>query len=403
MIDLLQHRARFLHVFGQRPELYGSAPGRVNLIGEHTDYNGGFVLPVAIERNVLIAAASANDANGRLYSVQHGESFVPGSDSPSPGSWPSYFLAVADQFHRLGHIVPPLDVLIDGDVPLGAGLSSSAAYEVAVAMVLNEVTGAGLSKPEIALLAQAAENGPYVGVQCGIMDQFVSANAILGRALLLDCHSLQFTTPEFAEPAPLIVVINSMKKRGLVESAYNERRAQCERALKIIRESSNREIPSLRHVTGNDLEKGGSRLSPQEAARVAHNLSENSRVMDFAHLMREGAWEQAGQCLYASHRSLRDDYEVSCAELDSIVEIASTIPGVHGCRMTGGGFGGCCVALAEESAVEPLMEKLAKEYTPRFDLEPTVLVTKPADGASVFQDHGDPVAFSSSQTLARSR
>lgn len=392
MIDFAGHRARFIDLFHQRPEIYGSAPGRVNLIGEHTDYNGGFVLPIAIERNVLIAVASSNDPNGRLYSVQHRESFSPGDQHPPAGSWPTYFLAVVDQFQQRGFDVPPLDVLIDGDVPLGAGLSSSAAYEVAAAMILNEITGAGFSKPEIALLAQAAENGPHVGVQCGIMDQFASANAVMGRALLLDCHTLEFTTPEFAQPAPKIIIINSMKNRGLVESAYNERRAQCQRALSIICHEAHREIPTLRHLSDGDLMRAQHRLTPTELHRVRHNLRENKRVIEFVAAMKQGHWQRAGECLYNSHKSLRDDYEVSCPELDTIVEIAASIPGIHGCRMTGGGFGGCCVALAEPHAIEPLKKKLTQEYTPRHALEPTILVTNPADGAHLHQDPGDPVA-----------
>jgi galactokinase len=385
MIDPTQLQEQFAQVYGTRPTLLASGPGRVNLIGEHTDYSGGFVLPAAIERHVLIAAAPADARSTRLYSVKHRvlHACNPATLPPKPGSWPSYFLAVQDQFVRRGCTIPPLDVVIDGDVPLGAGLSSSAAYGVAAACLYNRILGTGLTPTELALLAQAAENGPLIGMRCGIMDQFISANGQDGKAVLLDCHSLEFRLVEFARPSPLILVINSMKQRGLVESAYNERRSQGEEALRVFQGLCSEKPATLRHITADDFARHEARLTPQQRRRVRHNLTENARVLAFATAVEAGDWAAAGKLLYASHESLRDDYEVSCPELDAIVELARATPGVHGCRMTGAGFGGCCVALVEEPAVELLREALALGYTSRFNLEPQLLVTRPSRGASV--------------------
>lgn len=381
MIDERRHQERFAEIFGRPPAVLGSGPGRVNLIGEHTDYNGGFVMPAAIERNVLLAAAPAANGAGRLFSVQHEEVFDAANAPGKPGSWPSYYFAVLEMFRQRGSDPPALDVLIDGDVPLGAGLSSSAAYEVATAMMLNHLLEAGLNRTEIALLAQAAENSPLVGMRCGIMDQFASANGEEGKALRLDCHTLHFLPAQFAEPAPLILIINSMKRRGLVDSAYNERRQQCEEALEILRRETGASIETLRHVSAEQLAQHAGVLTPDQRKRVAHNLSENQRVAAFADAIAVGRWETAGELLYASHASLRDDYQVSCAELDAIVDAARETPGLYGCRMTGAGFGGCCVALVKEEALEPLRALLARNYTPRFNLEPTLLITRPAAGA----------------------
>lgn len=382
MIDRARHIERFAELFSHRPACLASGPGRVNLIGDHTDYSGGFVLPAAIEREVLVAAAPSAVGATRLFSVRHGEMFrKDDSPRPKPGSWPSYFLAVEDQFLRRGHPTPALDVLIDGDVPLGAGLSSSAAYGVAVAFLFDRLMETGLSPRDLALLAQAAENGPFVGMRCGIMDQFISANGEEGKAILLDCHSLESRAVEFRSPAPQILIINSMKQRGLVDSAYNERRAQCEEALRILQRLAPEPIPSLRHVTEETFARFGGELDPLQRRRVRHNITENGRVLRFADAVAAGDWRVAGEALCASHDSLRDDYEVSCAELDAIVEEARATPGVYGCRMTGAGFGGCCVALAEADAVERLQDALAAHYTPRFGLEPQYLVTRPSRGA----------------------
>lgn len=384
MIDPIEHQEKFARIFGIQPTLLASGPGRVNLIGEHTDYSGGFVLPAAIERRVLLAAGPAASGTTRLFSVRHDEFHTQHAAAPlKPGSWPSYFLAVEDQFRRRGHAPPALDVLIDGDVPLGAGLSSSAAYGVAAAVLYDELLGTALNPTQLALLAQAAENGPLIGMRCGIMDQFISANGQEGKAVLLDCHNLDSRLVEFARPSPLILVINSMKQRGLVESAYNERRTQCEEALAIFREHSPEKPETLRHVTVEQFARHGHRLSPLQRQRVRHNLTENARVLAFATAVETGDWSAAGKLLYDSHESLRDDYQVSCPELDAIVAEARTTPGVYGCRMTGAGFGGCCVALVEQHAIGDLQERLARNYTPRFHLEPQVLVTRPSRGAEV--------------------
>ncbi len=393
MIDIQSHREKFVRLYNCEPEHFASAPGRVNLIGEHTDYNGGFVLPAAIERNVLLAVAPASGPHGRLFSVQHDEFFEVTGAAPKPGSWPSYFLAVAELFFEQGHNLPALDVLIDGDVPLGAGLSSSAAYEVATAVLYNQLLDAGLNRTELALLAQAAENGPMVGMRCGIMDQFISANGEEGKAIRLDCYSLEYRAAQMAGGAPTILIIDSKKKRGLVDSAYNERRRQCEEALEIIRNKTGRDIPTLRHVTFQEFEQHASALTIEQQNRVRHNLTENRRVDEFCEAIEHGAWDLAGELLYASHASLRDDYEVSCAEIDTIVELSHQVDGIYGCRVTGAGFGGCCVALARPEAIEPMAQKLAEEYEPKFNLSPVLLPTNAAPGATVWSARTE-LAFS---------
>ncbi len=373
--------------FGHEAQLLARAPGRVNLIGEHTDYNGGFVLPIAIDRDVAIAAAETRESTVRIYSVQFDETVeIPLSYEgvvPLPGTWASYVLGVMREFQLRGYTLPSLTAVIDGDVPLGAGLSSSAALEVATAALLDAMVAAGMDGRTLALLAQDAENGPCVGMQCGIMDQFISANARIGRALQLDCHSLQADYIRFAEDAPTVVILDSGRQRGLVDSEYNQRRAECTVALSALRTAGGEDFPTLRHVPADMLERHASSLDPIVARRARHAITENGRVHDFADAIQEGDWTRAGRRLLQSHASLRDDYQVSCPELDWIVEHAMQIDGVHGCRMTGAGFGGSAVALAEERAIPALSGTMADRYAAEFGRALTVYTTHPAPGAHV--------------------
>jgi len=383
--DLLVEQ--FNETYNAHPEYLATAPGRVNLIGEHTDYNGGFVLPVAIDRGIGIAARVRGDDALNLFSPVFNE-FVSFSLSsrihpPKVRGWYSYFLAVVDRFHESGTVVPGMDVFITGDVPLGAGLSSSAAFEVCTATLIDSVCKTRLSKRDIALLSQKAEHSEFVGVRCGIMDQFISALGKRDSALLIDCHTLEYSHVPFDSQKAAILIVNSMKKRGLVDSEYNRRREECEKGFQTLCDLSGNEYPSIRHIPWDVFETFKEKLSKESCKRIRHNLSENRRVHDFVKALKQNDFEVAGDLLYESHASLKDDYEVSCEELDFIVQTARGIEGVFGCRMTGAGFGGCTVALVETGEVERVQKIMKKKYTDPFKVEPEIYITTPQNGASI--------------------
>ena len=387
MIEDAEIAGIFSGHFGMPPEYLARAPGRTNLIGEHTDYNGGFVLPAAIDNEIKMAARCNGRPRLNLYSGNFSErsSFdmhgAPGQ--PRARGWQNYFLAVVAQFHKRGISVPGLDVAIKGDVPLGAGLSSSAAYEVCAAVLLDAVCGAGMNRRDLALLAQAAEHSEFVGVRCGIMDQFISALGSANHALLIDCHSLDYQLFPFDSSGASIVIVNSMKRRGLMDSEYNQRRFECEEGLRIIRERSGVNYETVRHIPMDVFTAHAAELPENSRKRLRHNLSENARVLSFSEGLKQNDWPTLGKLLYESHASLRDDFSVSCAELDRIVEIASTCDGVYGCRMTGAGFGGCAVALVKPDMVAPFVERLTGKYRGTFGVTPDTYVSAPAAGAGV--------------------
>lgn len=377
----------FVEKFAQSPQWIARAPGRVNLIGEHTDYNGGFVLPVAINREIKMAASFNLNGKFNLYSTNYENLFTFDLEtlapSPSKSNWQNYFLAVLAQFMNRGIKIPGLNVLINGDIPLGAGLSSSAAFTVCCATLLNAITGAGLSKKELALLAQAAEHSKFVGVNCGIMDQFVSALAKRDTAMLLDCYNLEYELVPMDSTAITIVIVNTMRQRGLVESEYNRRREECEEGLKIIKKLTGEVFPTLRHISPEIYEKYREYLPENIRKRVKHNLTENQRVHEFVRALREKNYSAGGHLLYHSHYSLRDDYEVSCAELDYLVEASKSIPGVYGCRMTGAGFGGCVVALVEPEFVSEFTKEVSQRYYQNYAIMPEIYTSTPAEGADI--------------------
>ena len=370
-----------------RPDWLSSAPGRVNLIGEHTDYNGGFVLPAAINLQIKIGCHLRGDEFLNLYSGYHNESasFSLSSRLRPLGEkgWYSYFLAVVDQFHERGAIVPGMDVMIFGDVPIGAGLASSAAYEVGTAAMINAICKTGLSLKEIALLSQKAEYSDFIGVKCGIMDQFISSMAKREHALLIDCHSSEVKPVPFDSDQAKIIIIDTMKKRGLVDSEYNQRRRECEEGFQVILEASEESFPSIRHIPFSIFEKFKDKLSEKQRKRLRHNLSENRRVLDFVDALNQGDFIKAGGLLYQSHESLKKDYEVSCEELDFIVEEAGKIEGVFGCRMTGAGFGGCVLALVRPDKADEFSNTITNQFSHRFHNKPEIYTTTPIDGVKV--------------------
>lgn len=385
MIELDQMILTYREFFRLNPQWTSRAPGRVNLIGEHTDYSGGFVLPAAIDHHVRLIAGPSKTNETNLRSILFKETWsadLTAVKKPlKPGSWPSYYAGVAAEFRKLGYKVPHLNVLIDGIVPAGAGLSSSAAFEVAVATLLNMILKANLSQKDIALLSQRAENGPYVGVNCGIMDQYASAHGEQDRAILLDCYSLEHEMVEFDSSKAKILIINSMKKRGLVDSQYNLRRQQCQQGLDKINELTGENYPSLRHIPAEAFEAVKNQLDENVIKRVRHNITENQRVHEFADALKTGNVERLGQLLYESHASLRDDFEVSCRELDLIVQLSKEIDDVYGCRMTGAGFGGCCVALIKPSEGDQIVRDYINRYQEELRITPECYLTDPGAGA----------------------
>ena len=346
--------------FGEDPEVVTRAPGRVNLIGEHTDYNEGFVLPAAIDRWVVLACGPAPDEQTTIWSIAHraATQFLTTETHVRQGGWPDYPLGVLTEFQKLGLKVAGFRAVMAGDVPVGAGLSSSAAVEMAVIRALLDLNGHDLSGPEAALLGQRAENG-FVGVNCGIMDQFVSANGQAGHALFLDCRDLSYRLLPLPDADCRIVICNSGVERGLTGSAYNQRRAVSEEVLATYREA----------------------LSDVTYCRCRHVVGEIARTQQAANLLGEGDLEGFGLLMGASHASLREDYEVSGSELDALVDIADGVPGVMGARMTGAGFGGCTVNLVREEAVQALTETVTREYPARSGLEAEVYVCNAVDGA----------------------
>ncbi|HNS50883.1 MAG TPA: galactokinase [Anaerolineae bacterium] len=376
-------RTGFVERFGGAPECAVRAPGRVNLIGEHTDYNDGFVLPMAIDRAVWIALRRRSDRQVIVHSLDmpHCAQFFLDSLERGGPRWHEYLKGVAWAMQDAGHALEGWEGVLAGDVPVGAGLSSSAAIEMAVARAFCEVSGLAWSPAEMALLGQRAESR-WVGVKCGIMDQMISAAGRAGHALLIDCRSLE------SEPVPLpagtaVLVLDTSTRRGLVDSAYNERRAQCDRAARVLGATA------LRDVSAEQLAGAGDapgRLDEITLRRARHVITENERTLDAAAAMRRRDARALGALMVASHESLRDDFEVSSPELNAMVRSALDQAGCYGARMTGAGFGGCAVALAEADAAQALAARTAACYREVTGLTASVYVCEASDGAGVVQD-----------------
>lgn len=374
----------FGQAFGSTPALVVQAPGRVNLIGEHTDYNDGFVFPAAIDRWVAIACRPRDDSRVVIHATAFGETreFDASAEQSREGAWADYPKGVVREFQDAGYDVPGFDAVMVGDVPVGAGLSSSAAVEVATARAILELTGIEMSAPDVALLGQRAENR-FVGVNCGIMDQFVSANAVEGHALFLDCRDLSFEHVPVSGGDARIVILNSGVTRGLTDSGYNERRTACERGVALIAEASGEDVRALRDVSPALLLSHRQQLEDAGVyARCRHVVTEIGRTRDAVGALRSGDVVAFGGLMDASHESLRDDYEVSGPELDTLVETARGVDGVYGARLTGAGFGGCAVAFAHADAVGELTRAVAHEYPTRCGLDAEVYVCRAVAGAA---------------------
>jgi galactokinase len=359
----------FRERFGEQPQMLASAPGRVNLIGEYTDFNGGFVLPCAIDRRIAVAVKLASDGEGALFSVDFNES-RPFSADPD-GSWADYPRGVVWALSRRGAEVPAFRAAFAGDVPLGSGLSSSAAIEAVTALTLDALLRLGNSKKDLSLLCQEAEND-FVGVPSGIMDQYASLLSIAGSALLIDCRSLENESVSLdLEGADLaLLVCDTRVERGLANTGYRDRRETCESAASALG------VKELRDASEEDLEH----LSGDELKRARHVVRENARVLEAVRALREGDFADFGRLMYDSHLSLRDDFEVSTPELNTFVETAREFE-APGARLTGAGFGGCAIALVAGAEADTLADLARRRFREENFKEPSFYRFLPAAGA----------------------
>jgi galactokinase len=362
---------------GSSPAYVVRAPGRVNLIGEHTDYNDGFVMPMAIDRATWIALRPRGDDKVRLMSLDLNETAEFDLAHLERGSkdWRAYPQGVAWALQAAGLKLRGWEGIVSCDVPMGAGLSSSASFELATARAFASAGGLSWDAAQMAILCQKAEND-WVGVNCGIMDQMISAVGRQGHAVLIDCRDLTNRAVPLP-PDTSVVIMDTSTRRGLVDSAYNERRAQCEAAAKFFG------VTALRDVGLDEFRALADQLDPVTRRRARHVVSENQRTLDAAQAMESGEAAKLGQLINASHESLRDDFEVTNPQLDQIVAIARTVPGCLGARMTGAGFGGCALALVRRTAASTFIDEVAHRYNKATGLVAAIYLSEPSNGAEV--------------------
>lgn len=385
-MNIPELRQQFISQFHiETPATVVQAPGRVNLIGEHTDYNDGFVCPMAIDRSTVIVCTPRKDSLVRMYSTiaKQVTEFAIDREIPKkdvPG-WSLYARGVAEALRLKGLLKHGMDALVASDVPIGGGLSSSASFEVATGLALLTLNHTTMNMVDLALACQWAEHN-YPGMPCGIMDQFISSMGQKGFAMLLDCRDRTTAQVPLNDPNLRIVIANSNVKHELVQGEYTNRRHQCEAAVRHLTKRYP-QITSLRDVTMNMLEDARMGMDPMAYIRAKHVISEITRTTEFAAAMAKHDYVAAGKLMYASHLSLKNDYAVSCEQLDTLVEIASTVPGVYGARMTGGGFGGCIVAMTKADAVASLTKKIEAEYPRKHGKNATIFATVASQGAHI--------------------
>lgn len=376
----------FKEYFGRESEYTFFSPGRVNLIGEHTDYNGGHVFPCAISLGTWALAARRSDDRLRFFSMNLPRMGV--LEFPARGlvyrpeaSWANYLLGVVRMLEDAGYVLKTgFDVQLCGNLPSGAGLSSSASIEVLMAVLLNELCGFGLDRITLVKLAQKAEN-EFVGMNCGIMDQFAVGMGKKDCAILLDCNTLQYRYSPLDLPEAAIVIVNTNKRHSLTSSGYNDRRRDCELALADLQKV--RPLQALGELTPAEFDRLAGRIAnPVARRRARHAVYENARTLEAVEALEAADLAKFGQLMDASHVSLRDDYEVSCRELDLLAELAWKHPGVIGARMTGGGFGGCTVNLVQKAAIPDFEQVVREEYTKSIGYAPSFYVASIADGAA---------------------
>ncbi len=382
MSDAERVSCLFRELFGAEPRIF-RAPGRVNLIGEHTDYNEGFVLPMAIHRGTTVAAARRGDRTVRVHSINLRETAEFDLDKPGTtrrGIWLDYVEGMAQALLGAGAALSGADLVLSSDVSIGGGLSSSAALEISVGAALLAVSGTKLDKVQLALAGQKAEH-TYVGAKTGIMDQFIAALGKADHALLIDCRTLEAALIPLNLAGTAVVVCDSRVRHSLASTEYNTRRGECEQGVELLR----RALPgirSLRDVTAEQFRRCEENLPEPVRRRCRHVVTENERTLAAAKALKSGNPVEMGHLMSDSHRSLRDDYQVSCIELDRLVESALAVPGVYGARMTGGGFGGCTVNLVPRAALQRFQETVAQDYLTATGLAPAIFPAEASDGAS---------------------
>ena len=369
---------KFLEEFNQSPEFLVQAPGRVNLIGEHTDYNDGYVLPIAIDRVVSIALSAISEPEIRLVSLDFEQRITISlvNKLTKGNGWPEYLKGLIDVYKKNSLELIGWQGIIAGNVPVGAGLSSSAALELAFSRAFASVSNWKWEPKRMAQFSQQAEN-EWVGINCGVMDQMISALGKKDHVLFLDCRSLEGINVPLPKSVR-IVILDTDTRRELLDSAYNDRRIQCESAAKYFG------VKALRDLSIETLEKAKSNLTPIEFKRAHHVIQENKRVIDCVEALRMESLEKVGELMIASHKSLRDDFEVSSQELDLIVDYSVNAPGCYGARMTGAGFGGCAVALVDEKYIDKFVSKVSKNYNLSTGKKSKLYVCKATEGASIF-------------------
>jgi galactokinase len=375
--------ARFRELFDTQPILVRS-PGRINLIGEHTDYNEGFVMPAAIDRHIVAAIDFSADTHSTLYSVKHNEFFSFHTSNParvrSP-LWANYLLGVVKKFADEGHVVKAFNCVIDGDVPTGAGLSSSAALECSFAFALDRLHEFKISKLDLIHIAQWAEHN-YAGVKCGIMDQFSSMMGMEGKAFVLDCRSLDYRYFPVDLTECSIILCDSMVKHSLASSEYNTRRSECEEGVSIMRKYYH-QVSSLRDADLIMLENHRSAFPGKVYDRCRYVIQENKRVLDASKDLDQGNLSSFGKKMYETHYGLSELYEVSCEELDFLVAKTKGTQGVLGARMMGGGFGGCTINLVHKSGAADFIRMISDAYRHRYNVDMNVYVVSLSDGTGL--------------------
>lgn len=377
--------SKYIELFDTQPILVRS-PGRINLIGEHTDYNEGYVMPAAIDRQIVVAMDFAADNHSTLYSVKHNEFFSFHTSDPAKVKsplWANYLLGVVRRFLDTGKSIRSFDCVIDGDVPTGAGLSSSAALECSFAFALNHLQRSSIPTKELILISQWAEHN-YAGVKCGIMDQFSSMMGQEGKAFVLDCRSLEYRYFPVDLSNASIVLCDSMVKHSLASSEYNTRRSECEQGVSIIRRHYP-QVKTLRDATLQMIEDCKAELPEKVYHRCSYVVQENKRVLDASKDLERADMISFGKKMYETHEGLSKQYEVSCEELDFLVEESKKNDGVIGARMLGGGFGGCTINLVTKSQTKAFISNMTEAYRKRYQVDMNTYVVSIKDGTSLIK------------------